>query len=140
MRSHATIGLIPHLVFCSLHSPTAELPSAEMDAAWAVAVESELETIKAARAAAKAEAEELARKRFELGEGKRREARAVRARQLRHVLYTVPEEVRAGGEVEIHYNPNNTNLRGNEQIFVNGGFNRWQHPQPFTCEPGSAPQ
>ena len=44
--------------------------------------------------------------------------------QVRHVLYTEPEVVTAGKEVEIFYNPRDTPLNGRQRIFLQGGWNR----------------
>lgn len=48
-------------------------------------------------------------------------------RQREHVLYSVPSEVAAGKDVKIVYNPANTSLAGSEEVFISGGWNRWQH-------------
>ncbi len=55
----------------------------------------------------------------------------MRRRQMRHVLFTDPVEIRAGEEVDIYYNPNNTLLAGSGQVFLRGGWNRWRHPRGF---------
>lgn len=34
-------------------------------------------------------------------------------------------------QVEVYYNPKNTNLGGSERVFMRGGWNRWRHPKPF---------
>lgn len=187
-----------------------ELEKEEQDKAWESAIGEEMKAIAAAREAARILQEELDAKRRAESEVKRRAARAVRAKQLRHVIYTVPEEVtvrgsgsgarqrlplscapaappglpcpawlpplrsvlrsaartcllqpccgwrrpwsllaccspcspsacplsapkQAGSEIEVHYNPDNTNLRGNGDIFLTGGFNRWTHEAAFRC-------
>lgn len=58
-------------------------------------------------------------------------AEAVRRKQMRHVLFTVPEVVQAGQDVTVYYNPNNTSMHGREAIWMKGGFNRWRHPKQF---------
>lgn len=40
--------------------------------------------------------------------------------QVRHVLYTVPEKIQAGEEVTIWYNPQDTPLRGKQQVRATG--------------------
>lgn len=52
---------------------------------------------------------------------------AVARRQLKHVLFTDPPVLEAGGHVTVYYCPNNTCLNGKEQIFITGGWNRWSH-------------
>lgn len=56
-------------------------------------------------------------------------AEKVRRLQMKHVLYTTPEKPRAGESLTIHYNPNNTNLCGSENIYITLGYNRWRHPK-----------
>ncbi|KAK9805611.1 hypothetical protein WJX72_007789 [[Myrmecia] bisecta] len=56
---------------------------------------------------------------------------AVRRRQMRHMLFTEPDDLRAGQTIELCYNPHDTPLHGSQQIFVRGGWNRWSHPRPF---------
>ncbi len=51
--------------------------------------------------------------------------------QIRHVLYTEPKEVTAGGEITMFYNPRDTPLNGRQRIFIQGGWNRWSHPRKF---------
>jgi len=55
----------------------------------------------------------------------------VARRQLRHVLFTEPATPAAGKDITLYYNPKNTNLAGCEEIYLQGGFNRWAHPVSF---------
>ena len=81
-------------------------------------------------AADKAEKLRIATRKKKL-EKQRSEALAVVRRQQRHVLYTVPEEPRAGDQVTIHYDPTETTLSGATSVYLKGGFNRWQHEMMF---------
>jgi starch synthase len=55
-------------------------------------------------------------------------ARVLRRRReaQRQFLYTVPVQPRAGGAVDVFYNPDLTPLRGRPEIFLRAGFNRWR--------------
>ncbi|GBG67829.1 hypothetical protein CBR_g950 [Chara braunii] len=44
-----------------------------------------------------------------------------------HIIYTKPEEVRAGQHVTVYYNPQNTVLHGRTEVWMRGSFNRWTH-------------
>ncbi len=56
---------------------------------------------------------------------------AVRKRQMKHVLFTKPDNPMPGDTIEVYYNPQNTILGGRPNVFLRGGFNRWKHPKPF---------
>jgi len=56
-------------------------------------------------------------------------AEKVRRLQMRHVLFTKPEIPKAGKDVTIFYNPNNTDLNGSSDVSITLGYNRWRHPQ-----------
>jgi hypothetical protein len=45
-------------------------------------------------------------------------AKAVLQRQMRHVLFTEPADVQAGGQVTLYYNPADTPLSGAQQVFL----------------------
>ena len=74
--------------------------------------------------------------------------KAVKRRQLYHMLYTQPPAVTAGSTVTLFYNAANTSLREAQRIFVRGGWNRWTHPKklgplellPPKVRPVSAPK
>ncbi|GBF95473.1 glycosyltransferase [Raphidocelis subcapitata] len=82
---------------------------------------------RARREAAEAEAAAKEAKRAEERGVLRNRALAVTRRQLRHVLFTEPEVIRAGEKVTVYYSPASTNLAGREQIHITAGFNRWGH-------------
>ncbi len=42
-------------------------------------------------------------------------------RQLKHVLFTEPADLKAGQEVTLYYSPLTTNLAGRRSIYVTGG-------------------
>lgn len=48
---------------------------------------------------------------------------------MKHVLYTKPEIPKAGKDVTIFYNPNNTTLNGSSNVSITLGYNRWRHPK-----------
>lgn len=81
------------------------------------------------------EREEEERRKREAKERVRRanrdKALAVLRRQTRHVLYTEPEVIKAGSEVLVAYNPQDTNLHGAQKVYIQGGFNRWTHAKQF---------
>ena len=52
------------------------------------------------------------------------QAKALRRRQIRHILFTEPDTLRAGQEARIFYNPASTVLNGRSEVYVRGGFNR----------------
>ncbi|KAK9867605.1 hypothetical protein WJX84_010271 [Apatococcus fuscideae] len=66
--------------------------------------------------------------------------KAVKRRQLHHMLYTQPSSVLAGSSVTLFYNPTNTNLSQAARIFVHGGWNRWTHPKALGPLELSPPQ
>ncbi|GMH38213.1 hypothetical protein BSKO_06097 [Bryopsis sp. KO-2023] len=76
------------------------------------------------------EAERLA-KREKVRMAAREKTMAVARRQIKHVLFTDPPVIKAGEKVDIYYSSNNTCLNGKEQIYINGGWNRWTHKKPF---------
>lgn len=82
------------------------------------------------RVAAEAEARQREMRRQEKKKKAQESVMAVERRKVRHVLFTEPEIVKAGEEVTIWYNPENTNLTGRNQIFLQCGFNRWSHRSP----------
>eukprot|EP00210_Caulerpa_lentillifera_P000412 g400.t2 len=62
----------------------------------------------------------------------------VSRRQIKHVLFTDPPTLEAGGEVTIYYCPNDTCLNGKEDLYIMGGWNRWSHKRklgPIKMEP-----
>ncbi|EFN55259.1 hypothetical protein CHLNCDRAFT_134595 [Chlorella variabilis] len=77
-------------------------------------------------AAAVVEAERKAKRR-----AAQAKAEAVRRKQQKHVLFTVPEVPQAGQDVTVYYNPNNGGLPGRQHIWIKGGWNRWRHPKAF---------
>ncbi|PSC67151.1 glycosyltransferase family 5 [Micractinium conductrix] len=100
--------------------------------AWADGMLPQLKkSIREQRLAAEAVAAELERQRRTAREAAQFKAEAVRRRQMRHVLFTQPEVVKAGQDVTVYYNPNNTNLNGRHAVFLKGGYNRWRHPRGF---------
>lgn len=52
---------------------------------------------------------------------------AVLRRQMKHVMFTEPEVPRAGERLSVYYNPTNTVLAGRPSVYLNAGFDRWQH-------------
>ena len=85
-------------------------------------------------------AERLAREEAERAQAAARAARraelaayskTVRRRQQHHLYYCEPAEPHAGEEVAVVYNPESTDLRGAERVFLSGGFNRWEHASTF---------
>ncbi|KAJ8545670.1 hypothetical protein K7X08_018253 [Anisodus acutangulus] len=45
----------------------------------------------------------------------------------KHIVYTEPLDVQAGGSVTVYYNPANTVLNGKPEIWFRCSFNRWTH-------------
>ncbi|KAK4347003.1 hypothetical protein RND71_033342 [Anisodus tanguticus] len=45
----------------------------------------------------------------------------------KHIVYTDPLDVQAGGSVTVYYNPANTVLNGKPEIWFRCSFNRWTH-------------
>lgn len=43
---------------------------------------------------------------------------AVLRRQMKHVLFTEPAMIQAGQDVTIYYNPQDTPLKGSEQVYL----------------------
>ncbi|GAB4820993.1 hypothetical protein N2152v2_008039, partial [Parachlorella kessleri] len=100
--------------------------------AWADSLEQPLtQRERAARKAEEAAAAEREARRRAQRLAVQEHSEEVRRRQMRHVLFTDPVEIRAGEEVDIYYNPNNTLLAGSGQVFLRGGWNRWRHPRGF---------
>lgn len=62
--------------------------------------------------AREAEAAEKQLRREQTRQAARDKALEVRRAQMKHVLYTEPEVIKAGSPVTLYYNPNNTNLNG----------------------------
>ena len=84
-------------------------------AAWADGIVKPLtEAITADRHAEEAEARRVAAEKGLAEQAVRDKAERVRRLQMKHVLFTKPEEPVAGKDVTIFYNPNNTNLTGNQ--------------------------
>ena len=88
------------------------------------------------------EKEQQVRERKERREKLRRaamdRAMAVGRRQIKHVLFTDPPVLEAGGKVTIYYSPNDTCLNGKEQLYLMGGWNRWSHRKklgPIAMQP-----
>ena len=97
-------------------------------AVWADGLVAPLtEAITAARHAEEAEQKRIAAEKALAEQAVRDKAERVRRLQMKHVLYTKPEEPVAGKEVTICYNPNNTNLAGNQEVRMTLGYNRWKH-------------
>jgi starch synthase len=100
--------------------------------AWADSLRASLlSSIRSVRVEREAAERELVERRDAVRRAAQDKARAVRRRQMRHVLYTTPETVTAGTEVEVFYNPDNGALPGRQTLFMRGGFNRWRHPKAF---------
>uniref|UniRef100_A0A7S3R3Z4 starch synthase n=1 Tax=Dunaliella tertiolecta TaxID=3047 RepID=A0A7S3R3Z4_DUNTE len=53
--------------------------------------------------------------------------KAVERRKVRHVMDTEPEIITAGSQIDVWYNPKDTPLNGQGQIYLIGGWNRWSH-------------
>ena len=51
------------------------------------------------------------------------------AKQRAHVLFTIPEFLKAGEPFKLCYNPKNTTLKDATGVSVVGGWNRWSHEQ-----------
>ena len=97
-------------------------------AAWAdTLVEPLTKAITDARHAEEAKQREINAKKALAEQAVRDKAERVRRLQMKHVLYTKPEEPVAGEDVTICYNPNNTNLNGNQEVRMTLGYNRWRH-------------
>lgn len=108
--------------------------------AWAESMESKI--LARIRAERKAREEEQARKearRLAVRQAAQKKTEEVRRKQMRHVLFTTPGDVKAGSDVTIHYNPSNTNLNGSERICLTGGYNRWRHNKNFASIEMKAP-
>lgn len=102
-------------------------------AAWAdTLVEPLTKVITDARHAEEARQREIDAKKALAEQAVRDKAERVRRLQMKHVLYTKPEEPVAGKDVTICYNPNNTNLNGNQEVRVTLGYNRWRHPKSLS--------
>jgi starch synthase len=96
--------------------------------AWLEALMPSLQAdIRTRRVAEEAEAAAAAAQRAAERAELRVAALGVLRRQLRHVLFTEPEVVRAGEKVTVYYSPQSTVLAGREQIYITAGFNRWGH-------------
>ena len=99
-------------------------------AAWADGLLEPLtKAITSARHAEEAEHKEREAKKALAEQAIRDKAERVRRLQMKHVLYTTPEEPVAGRDVTICYNPNNTTLNGNHDVCITLGYNRWRHPK-----------
>jgi len=110
-----------------------ELPSnAKSVEAWADdMLKDVLKGITASRHAKEKAAADLEEARAAAREAVRAKTEQVRRKQIRHVLYTEPSAPAAGKELNIAYNPSNTNLNGAERVFIKGGYNRWTHPKGY---------
>jgi starch synthase len=96
--------------------------------AWAdTLLEPLTESNTAARHAEEAKLKQMEKEKELARQAVRDKAERVKRLQMKHVLYTKPEQPVAGKDVTLCYNPNNTVLNGNEEIRLNLGYNRWSH-------------
>ena len=61
-------------------------------------------------------------------DGEQAKAKAVLRRQMRHVLFTEPADIQAGGQATIYYNPADTLLSGTQQVFLTVCETPWCQP------------
>ncbi|CAL8465412.1 g4948 [Coccomyxa elongata] len=71
------------------------------------------------------------KRRTEMRTAAKAKAMAVLRRQMKHVLFTEPAMIQAGQDVTIYYNPQDTPLKGGEEVYLTGGWNRWKHLKKF---------
>jgi len=108
--------------------------------AWAESMEGKiLARIRAERKAREDKQAKKEARRLAVRQAAQKKTEEVRRKQMRHVLFTTPGDVKAGSDVTIHYNPSNTNLNGSERIYLTGGYNRWRHKKNFTSIEMKAP-
>lgn len=106
--------------------------TAESPKVWAEGLEDTiLGRIEAERKAVEAQEAAIVARREATRKAAQLKAEEVRRRQMEHIFYTVPAQVRAGSDVTIHYNPGNTLLNGSERVFISGGYNRWRHTKKY---------
>jgi len=85
------------------------------------------EQMRKERAAELAEAEERCKRLTVRKVKKKAEAARMRRDRQRQIMYTDPLFPKAGDEVEIFYNQENTVLNGRPEIWARGSWNRWEH-------------
>ena len=78
--------------------------------------------------------EEEAKARFnkereELKQVIKEQALESRRRALSRILFTEPSQLVADSLVKVFYNPNHTVLRGRQNVWIEGSWNRWSHPE-----------
>ena len=105
------------------------LPAGEHEDQW---WEARAEDLRGELRAARLEEERAEAVRESERQEARREAleysKLVKRRQMRHLVFTEPAEPRAGDDVRIFYNAEAGGLGTPERVYLDGSFNRWDHP------------